>query len=72
MVPPVGTRRRHCEVCQLITNTCDVLQSVSISLQVLLHLLVQSVLQVCDQHLLVEVLQGLTGRPHLRCPKLRV
>lgn len=42
------------------------------SLQVLLHLLVQSVLQVCHEHLLVQVLQRLPGRPHLRRPQFGV
>lgn len=42
------------------------------NLQVLLHLLVESVLQVRHQHLLVQVLQGLPGRPHLCRPQLGV
>lgn len=73
MVPPAGRQKtwRH---GRRPTPTNQLLPSDRRpgSLQVLLHLLVQSVLQVRHQHLLVQVLQRLPGRPHLRRPQLGV
>lgn len=72
MIPPAGRRNKHHQ------NRHDGSYNEAVqfcgrsSLQVLLHFLVQGVLQVRHQHLLVQVLQGLPGRPHLRRPQLRV